>query len=135
MKQLLHNKIFVSGVSLVVIVSVVLGALYAGDMYALQHLSFQRVTPTALAAAMRQDHFYASYRENTLLISGTVTSLHAQNGDTVVGLKTNDTYGASCDVTDSTDLSVGSTAHFAAQAYQAQRQPAGVLLRGCVIIP
>lgn len=114
----------------------ILIAAYLGDMFALRSTSFQTVTPTQLANAMKQDDFYATYRENTVIFSGTVTSVSSNGSETNVGIKTASSYSLTCDLANGSNQShkVGDTRKFAAEAYRANREPAGVLLKGCVVL-
>ena len=82
---------------------------------------------------MREDRFWYTYRENTLIFNGTVTSINQQAGKIVVGLYTADAYGVSCELArENTNLKVGITFKFEAETYQAERQPSGVLLHNCI---
>jgi hypothetical protein len=133
MKKFLTNKIVIICTSIVVLIVGMLAAAYCGDMYGLRNLDFREVTTTQLAMAMRQDEFWSTYRENTLLFNGTVASVNVQGGHTVVSLKTTDTYGVRCEMAkENPNLKVGNTIKFEAETYQAERQPSGVLLHKCI---
>ena len=134
MNKLLKNRPV--AISIVVFI-LALGALiiaWQSSLYTLNHLSFKEVTTTQLAAAMRQDEFWSTYRFNTLVFDGKVKSKNTVNGITSFALTTSDTYGASCEFSNqNTDLKVGETYKFAAETYQAERKPQGVLLHNCII--
>jgi hypothetical protein len=133
MMKLLKNKplvVFVAGFILVV------GGLiiaWLSTLYTLEHLSFRDVTPTQMAAAMRQDEFWSTYRFNTLVFDGKVQSISKYTGVTTLEFVTNDSYGASCQMGNTIgNFKVGETYKFETETYQAQRQPHGVLLHGCI---
>lgn len=135
MRRILSNKLIIISISVFILIIVLLVSSYIGDMYALGHLTFKEVTPTQLASAMREDDFYPSYRENTLLFSGLVTSSTTQNGTTIINLKSSDSYRVNCELlVQSQNIKVGETYKFESEAYQAERQPTGVLLHNCVVI-
>ena len=98
-------------------------------------MSFKDVTPTQMAAAMRQDEFWSSNRFNTLVFEGKVQSVNSSNGKTTLGFVTSDSYGASCQMNNSnTMFKIGKTYKFAVESYKAERQPHGVLLHDCLQI-
>lgn len=133
MKRLFTNKLFICLAAIVMVVLAILVAAYCGDRYALQRLSFRQVTTTQMASAMRNDSFWSTYRENTVIFAGTVTSVKPQDGSLLLSFKTSDPYSVSCELaTTDTSFKVGSTYKFAAEAYPAERQPHGVLLHNCV---
>jgi hypothetical protein len=133
MKNLLKNKPLI--ISAVVFILLICGLIiaYCSSLYTLEHLSFKEVTPTQLAATMRQDEFWSSYRFNTLVFDGKVQSIAKDSGKTTLGFVTSDAYGASCEVTNSNDtFKIGNTYKFEAETYQAERQAHGVLLHNCI---
>ena len=133
MKQLLSNKLLLVFVAVLVLTMIALIAAYMGDMYGLRNLAFKDVTTNQLASAMREDRFWYTYRENTLIFSGTIISLNQQPGRVVVGLRTTDSYGVSCELASGNgNLKIGRTLKFEAETYQAERQPSGVLLHQCI---
>jgi len=135
MKKLVKNKLFV--ISLVVVILVFCGLIIAWQsaLYTLNHMSFKDVTTTQLAAAMRQDEFWSSNRFNTLVFDGTVKSVNTYSNKTTLDFVTSDTYSASCELNNSnTEFKVGKTYEFAAETYQAIRQPNGVLLHNCILL-
>jgi hypothetical protein len=133
MRKLLKNKPFVISVAVFILLMGGLIVAWLSSLYTLNHLSFIEVTPTQLAAAMRQDEFWSSYRFNTLVFDGKVQSVAKDSGIMTLGLVTSDTYGASCEVTNSNDtFKIGNTYKFEAETYQAERQPHGVLLHNCI---
>lgn len=102
--------------------------------HTLNRLTVRTVTPTAIAAAMKNDDFYGTYNENTLLVKGEVASVTKQQGDTIVYLRTNSTYSAACDLgATSVSLQKGMPLTVLAEAATAERQPHGVLLINCVL--
>jgi hypothetical protein len=135
MKKLLKNRTFLVSI---VILALILEALIIGvwsGAWTLKQTSIEEVTTTDMASAMRQDDFWSRYRFNTLIFDGKVKSSNTVNDIKSFALVTSDMYGASC-VFDNqhTDLKIGETYKFAAVAYQAERQPKGVLLNSCVVL-
>ncbi len=79
---------------------------------------------------MHQDDFWGSYRENTLLVNGIVSSISGIR----IELKTTESYKVTCVLSNSDEaLKVGNSVRFATEAFTAERQPDGVLLRDCVV--
>ena len=118
------------------IVAVVLvGSFFLGSKYALDHLAIRQVTPTQIASAMKDDHFWRSYRENTLLVSGVVSSVVHGGKSTVISLDTDSSYGVECSFTDISRLpTVGQTIRVLAVAEAAERLKAGVGLNNCILL-
>ena len=110
------------------------GLFFLGSKYALDHLSFRQITPTQAANAMKDDHFWSSYRENTLLITGDVISVSKSSNNTVVGFKTDSSYGAECSFANfSGTITKGQTIKVITIANAAEREPAGVKLNNCLL--
>lgn len=129
----MKNRPLVIIITALILVFCGLIVAWQAALYTLDHMSFRQVTPTQMAAAMRNDEFWYSYRFNTLAFDGTVKSVDTQDGKTTLGFVTSDAYGASCEVTSSAgNFKVGGTYKFAVETYQAQRQPHGVLLHNCL---
>ncbi len=98
-------------------------------------MSIKEVTPAQMAVAMRKDEFWSSNRFNTLVFEGKIKSVDNSNGKTTLNFVTLDSYGASCEVSGSTAMfKVDQTYKFAAESYQAERQPHGVLLHNCKVL-
>ena len=133
MKKLLNNKPFVISLTIGILVLGGLIIAWQSSLYTLNHMSFKKVTTTQLAAAMRQDEFWSSNRFNTLIFEGRVKSISIGSNKTTLGLVTADTYGTSCEIkSPSSKFKVGESYKFAAETYQAERQPNGVLLHNCI---
>ena len=133
MKQFLKRKPVI--ITLTVLVLVLAGLIIAWQsaLYTLNHMSFKNVTTTQMAAAMRKDEFWSSNRFNTLVFEGTVKSVSTASNKTTLAFVTKDSYGATCEVNNQgTQFKVGTTYKFAAETYQAERQPSGVLLHNCL---
>ena len=110
------------------------GMFFLGDKHGIESMTFRRVTPDQLASAMRDDHFYSSYRENTLLVRGTVSSVSDTNGDTIVAFKSGLAFKASCDFGGTKPaIRQGDTITVLSEAGVAERQPSGVLLKDCLL--
>lgn len=135
MKKLLKNKPL--AILLAVLVLILCGLIVAWQsaLYTLNRMSLKVVTPTQMAAAMRQDEFWSSNRFNTLIFEGKVESVTSSNGKTTLNFVSLDSYGASCELNDpSTMFKVGQTYKFAVETYHAEREPNGVLLHNCLAL-
>ena len=133
MKQLLKNKLLIISLSVLFLIFCGLGIAWQSAVYTLNHMSFKSVTTTQMAAAMRKDEFWSSNRLNTLVFDGKIKTTQTVNGKTTLSFVTSDSYGASCEVTNSNvQFKIGQTYKFAAEAYRAERQPNGILLPNCI---
>jgi len=122
---------------ILVLVLIVVGfaSFFLGSKHAVESMTIKRVTPTQIAEAMKGDHFYSDYKENTLLVKGTISTVSQSNGDLVVGFKTSSSYGALCDFGNSgVSFRTGGTITVLAESGPAERQPSAVLLKGCVLL-
>ncbi len=134
-KKLLRNKLIVSGLLVIGLLVLVTISFYLGDKYAVQHLAIRTATPNQLATAMQQDDFWSTYRENTLIVGGVVSSVTYNNSTATVGLKTSVPYSLTCDVNNAPNtLKIGETIRILSEAYTAEREPSGVLLHNCVLL-
>jgi hypothetical protein len=116
------------------IIILAVGAFFLGDKHGIETMTFRRVTSDQLATAMHDDHFYSSYRENTLLVRGTVASISNTNGDSIVGFKSTLSFKAACDFGAMIPVvHQGETITVLSEAGVAERQPSGVLLKDCLI--
>ena len=112
---------------------VAIGSFFIGSKYALDHLTIRQVSPAQIANAMRDDHFWVSYREDTLLISGTVISVAHTGNSTIIGFKTDSTYGVQCNFVNPSEINdVGQTIKVLAVANSAVRLKSGVQLNNCI---
>jgi len=126
---------FLKPVAVVLLVIVLaLGSYFLGDKHGVETMSVKRVNPTQIAEAMKGDHFYSDYRENSLLVSGTVSTISKNNGDVTVGFDTTSSFRVLCDF-DNTTASFHSGDNITAlsEGGSAQRQPSAVLLKNCVL--
>ena len=122
-------------VLVLVIVVILIGSIayFLGDKHGVESMSIKQVTPNQIAEAMKGDHFYRDYRENTLLVKGTVSSVKQNNNDLVVNFKSNSTFGAVCDFgSSSATIHQGDIITVISEAGSAERQPSAVLLKNCV---
>jgi hypothetical protein len=118
----------------VIVIMLLMGFYFLGDKYALDHLSVRQITPTQAANAMKNDHFWASYRENILVIHGSVNSITQSSDAALVRFKTNSTYSAVCSFTNpSVKISKGQNIQILTIAYAAQREPSGVKFHTCLL--
>jgi len=88
------------------------------------------VSADQIASAMQGDHFYSDYRNATLVVSGTVTAVTSDGGDTVLELATSIPTKVRCDIgTARTSIRVG--AAVTVTSSDGERVPSAVLLRDC----
>jgi len=105
-----------------------------GDRYAVEHHSIQRVTPDQLANAMAQDHFYADYRADTLVVSGRASAVDRKGAGALVTFQTAPAQSASCQFdTAMSNLTVGQTITAVSEGARAERAGSGVRLQGCAL--
>jgi hypothetical protein len=123
-----------AAVLLVVLGVVGAGAFVLGGIQSAKAMKVTRATPHQLAEAMKDDRFYSDYGKSALLVTGTVASVARTSGHLVVALRTDSAYGASC------ELGVSAVAPRLGEMFTvltvgqaAERLPADVLLRGCVV--
>ena len=110
------------------------GMFFLGDKHGIETMTFRRVTPDQLATAMLDDHFYSSYRENTLLVSGTVSSVSRTNNDLVVTFKTTSSFKVLCDFGGSSSaIRPGDVITALSEGGSAKREISSVLLKDCLI--
>lgn len=129
-----YGWVIIAIVSLVVVGAVGAGGFALGDIQSVKAMTVQRATPHQLAEAMKDDRFYADYRKSALLVSGTVASVGRRGGHLIVGFRTDSSFGASCDLgAESVAPRVGETFAVLTVGQAAERLPAAVLLRGCVV--
>ena len=122
----------------VVAVLLVVGAgvtgFVLGDMRAARALTVQRATPHQLAEAMKGDHFYSDYGRSSLVVRGTVTGVARRAGHVVVTFASGSSYATSCDLGPVTAVPhAGESLTVLAPGGAAERVPAGVLLRDCIV--
>jgi len=121
-------------VVVLVVGGVGVGAFALGDIQSVKAMTIKRVTPHQLAEAMKDDRFYADYRKSALLVGGTVASVGPRGGHLIVGFKSDSSYGVSCDLGAATVAPrVGQAFTVLTVGQAAERLPAAVLLRGCVV--
>lgn len=126
-------KRFKYPVLILILFILLIGCFFLGSKYALDHLVIRQVTPTQIANAMKDDHFWVSYREDTLLISGTVISVTLSGNNTIVGFKTDSPYSAQCSFTNLNGvIGVGQTIKVLSVANAAERLKSGVQLNNCL---
>jgi hypothetical protein len=110
------------------------GFLLGGNHW-LGKLSVATVTPDQIATAMSNDDFWGTYRENTLIVNGSVASVTQQSGDTQIELTTSTIFKVYCDIgSAATSVKSGDPIKILAEAFPAKRLPSGVLLTGCTIL-
>lgn len=125
------TKTIISGSAAVVLLGLIGMTFLLGDRYGVEHVTITQVTPHLLAEAMKGDHFYSDYRENTLLVTGRVGDLTQGS----IGLVTDSTYSLDCAVNGAIPkVTVGSTVRFVAEAAGAVRDAHGVTLTNCMFL-
>jgi len=119
---------------IVIAILACLACFFLGSKHALAHLSIRQITPTQAANAMKDDHFWSSYREDTLIITGEVLSVNKSGGTTIVSFKTDSTYGMECSFAYSIDtITKGQTVRVTAIANSGERESSSVRLNNCVL--
>lgn len=126
-------------IKLVVVVLIVMAvgavSFLFGDKHGVESMTIKRITPDQAASAMQGDHFYSDYRENTLMVSGTVSSISKNSNDSLVTFETGSPFKTRCDF-GSTAAAVhrGETITILSEGGSAQRQASAVLLKGCILL-
>ena len=109
-------------------------SLFLGGSYALEGLTVRHVTPDRLASAMQGDAFFSAYRENTLVVRGTVASATNAGRTVTLEFTTKGRFKALCQMhPGSPKIRAGDTITIVSEALTAQRRPSAVLLTGCVL--
>ncbi len=118
-----------------VVASLLVVSFFLGSKYALDHLAIKQISPTQAANAMKDDHFWSSYRQDTLLISGVVSTVVHGGGSTVVSFNTDSPYGVQCSFANISHVpAVGQTIRVLTVAESADRLNAGVGLNNCLLL-
>jgi len=123
-------------IPIIIIVACILLVIsfFLGSKYALDNLAIRQVTPTQLASAMKDDHFWRSYREDTLVVSGKVSSVVHGGSSTVVEFATGSTYGVQCSFNNISHVpTVGQSIKVSTIANGAMRLKSGVGLKDCLL--
>ena len=119
---------------LIAAVVVFVAAFFLGDKHGVENMSFKQVIPDQLGSAMKDDHFYSSYRENTLLVDGTVASVESSSNNSIASFKTTSSYSVSCDFGRlMPTIRTGDKIIVITEGATAVRQPSGVMLKNCVL--
>ena len=118
----------------ILLAGVYVAANWIGDLQSLKAVTLERVTPTQVAEAMKNDQFFSDYRTTVLIMQGTVVSVDTNKKKSIVRFETNSSFSTSCSFdkaprtilpgTSITVLSVGA---------DATRQPHGAQLGRCII--
>jgi hypothetical protein len=121
-------------VFMVIVFALFIGFFFLNSIYTLDHLVIRQITATQAADAIKNDHFWVSYREDTLPLTGEVTSVTKSGNDTEVGLKTDSFYTAECSLKNfQGTITHGQTIKLLTIANDAERMPSGVKLKKCLI--
>ena len=121
-------------VVVLIIVAAAVGGFVLGGIQSVKGMTVKRATPHQLAEAMKGDHFYSDFRTDALLVSGTVASVGRRGGRLIVGFQTDSAYGTSCELGAATvPPAVGRRFTVVTVGQAAERLPAAVLLRDCVV--
>ena len=109
-------------------------AFFAGDSHAVQSLKVVAANPTDLGNAMQQDNFYSSFRESTLIVAATATTVDRVHGTQVVTLASGSSYTVRCRMaTSSPTVRTGEGITVVTEGATASREAHGVQLNGCVV--
>jgi hypothetical protein len=110
-------------------------AFYFGDSHALKNLTVRRVSADSVASAMHRDEFYSDFRENTLLVTGSVAAISDQYSRQTIQFTTSGNFKTLCLLKSKhSDLDVGDRITVVTEAYAAVRRPSAVLLENCVVL-
>jgi len=105
---------------------------FLGLKHGVEHMSITQATPDQLANAMKDDHFYSSYKENTLIISGSIDSVQS---DHLITFKTSADFKTKCDFGKAVaNLHHGDSMTVLSEGGSAKRKPNAVLLTSCYIL-
>lgn len=80
----------------IVLVGVSAAAYWIGDLQSLRGVTLERVTPTQVAEAMKNDRFFSDYRMAVLIMHGTVESVYTNEKKSIVRFETNSSFSTSC---------------------------------------
>ena len=109
-------------------------SFFFGSKYALEHLSTKKVTPDELGQAMKTDHFFRTYRENTLLVTGTVSRVERKNDTLQIVFDGTSDFKVRCSLKPPpTLIKIGKQMSLVAEGARAVRLPKGVLLKDCAL--
>jgi hypothetical protein len=100
----------------------------ASPTTALARLSADEVT-----RAMAEDRLFSDYGQRTLVIDGTVAAVSATDLGARVALASSTSAAVVCDTFGAPGIKVGDPIQVRARTSDAERDPAGVLLRNCEI--
>jgi len=118
-----------------VVASVGALAFSYGENRALESLAIRQVSAKSVASAMRNDVFYSSYRENTLLVTGSIATITDQHSRQTIEFATSGHFKSLCHLTSrAPDLRVGERITIVTEAYAALRRPSAVLLNNCLVL-
>ena len=110
-------------------------AFYFGDSHALKNLTIRRVSADSVASAMHHDEFYSDFRENTLLVTGSVAAISDQHSRQTIQFTTSGNFKTLCRLKSKQPaLVVGERITVVTEAYTAIRRPSAVLLENCVVL-
>ena len=109
-------------------------SFFLGSKYALEHLSTKKVNPYELGQAMKTDHFFRTYRENTLLVTGMVLKVERKNDSFQIVFDRTRNFEVRCSLkTPLVQPKVGSQVTLVTEAASAVRLTKGVLLKNCTL--
>ena len=130
----MKKRMILGLLALVVLLLFGAGCFFAGERHGLQQMTVKRVSPEQLATAMQQDRFYSTYRENTLLVTGTITSVEKQGNNLVATFKTSASFKAQCDLGgNDQNLPTDREVTLITEGATARRLPNAVLLTDCTL--
>jgi len=116
------------------LLAVITTSFFFGSKYALEHLSTKRVNPYELGQAMKTDHFFRTYRENTLLVTGTVLRVERKNDAFQIVFDGTRDFEVRCSLKPPLiQIKLGSQITLVTEATSAVRLPKGVLLKDCAL--
>ena len=128
-------RIAIIGIGIIILIFAIGVAFLFGDKYSLEKLTIKRVSSNQIANAMKGDYFYANYRENSLILTGAVSSVSIINHNVIVEFKTSSSYNAFCDFGSFNPTIVrNQTITIISEGATAIRGPSAVTLESCVLL-
>jgi hypothetical protein len=127
-------RIAIIGIEIIVVIFAIGVAFLSGDKYSLEKLTIKHVDSNQIANAMKGDYFYSNYRENSLILTGTVSSVSINNHNVIVEFKTSSSYKAFCDFSSSSPtIDRNQTITILSEGATALREPSAVMLEDCIL--
>ena len=120
-------------ISVLVLAAAIGGSFLWGDTHALDVMRIERASPAQLGNDMQKDDFYSQYREATILLTATVSSVEREGRSQIATFASRSAYVVQCSMQKPLPtLRAGQRITVIAEGEEAVRGPHGVLLEGCL---